>query len=143
MMYAEYDEQEVLDRDPIDLVRLLYGKAIEKLSLARTLTGRDRIQERNTAIARVSEILIELQASLDAEKGGAIARELARLYEYVQLRLAAGLAEGADEPLAEALQLLETLADGWREACQSLGDSTLSAAELEPELTGAGRTWTL
>lgn len=138
-MYAEYDEHEVLDRDPIELVCLLYGKAIEKLSLARTLTASDRTRERNTAIARASEILIELQASLDAEKGGEIAANLERLYEYIQQRLAVGLAERSDDPLAEAMQLLETLAAGWKEAC----DALRTHVEAAPEPAAAGRTWTV
>ena len=138
-MYAEYDEHEVLDRDPIELVCLLYGKAIEKLSLARTLTANDQIRERNTAIARASEILIELQASLDLEKGGEIAANLERLYEYIQQRLAAGLAERSDAPLAESIQLLDTLASGWKDAC----DALRTAVAAEPEAAAAGRTWTV
>jgi flagellar protein FliS len=138
-MYAEYDEHEVLERDPIELVCLLYGKAIEKLSLARTLAGDEQIRERNTAIARASEIVIELQSSLDAEKGGEIALNLARLYEYVQQRLATGLAERSDEALAEAGQLLETLAEGWKDAAADLK----SPPAAEPETAGAGRTWTV
>lgn len=138
-MYAEYDEQQVLDCDPVELVRLLYGKAIEKLSLARSLTGNEQIRERNTAIARASEILIELQSALDAEKGGEMAANLERLYEYIQQRLAAGLAERSDDALAEALRLLETLAGGWKEATDSLH----SAPRPAPEAASAGRSWTV
>lgn len=140
-MYAEYDEHEVLECDPIELVCLLYGKAIEKLSLARTLTEDDQISARNTAIARTSEILIELQSSLDADKGGEIAADLERLYEYIQQRLAAGLAERSDEPLAESLQLLDTLAGGWKEAAESLRSTP--KPESESEAAAAGRTWTV
>jgi flagellar protein FliS len=149
-MYAEYDEHEVLNREPIELVRLLYGKAIEKLSLARALDRNERIRERNQAIARASEILIELQGSIDAESGGEIAANLERLYEYIQQRLAAGLAERTNEPLAEAAGLLEILAEGWRDASAALGRTaapapeTLAAAEEQEEsLVAAGRTWTL
>jgi flagellar protein FliS len=147
-MYAEYDEQAVLDKDPIELVCLLYGKAIEKLSLARTFGGDERIRDRNQAIARTSEILIELQGSLDAEKGGETAVNLERLYEYIQHLLAEGLAARRDEPLAEAAQLLVTLADGWRDASAALRGAK-SPPEPEPagdaaeQLAAAGRTWTL
>jgi len=139
-MYAEYDEHEILECEPVELVCLLYGKAIEKLSLARTLTGADQIRARNTAIARASEIVIELQSALDAEQGGEIAADLERLYEYLQQRLAAGLAERSDEALAEALQLLETLAGGWREAADSLRGER---KEQLPEAAAAGRSWTV
>ena len=144
-MYAEYDEQAVLDGDPIELVCLLYDKAIEKLALARSLTGAERISERNMAIARASEIVLELQGALDGKKGGEIAASLERLYEYIQQQLAAGLAELADEPLAETAQLLETLATGWKDAHQAMrakpGDEAESQAKLEAAV--AGRTWTV
>ena len=144
-MYAEYDEEQVLECDPIELVRLLYGKALEKLGLARTLTAADQVRERNTAIARASEILIELQGSLDAEAGGEIAADLERLYEYIQQLLAQGLASRADEPLAEASTLLETLAEGWREAADSLKPAPSDDDAPEPVLeeAAAGRAWTV
>ena len=143
-MYAEFDEQQVLDCEPIELVRLLYGKALEKISLARTLTAADRIRDRNQAIARASEVVIELQGSLDAERGGEIAVDLERIYEYVQQRLAAALAQRTDEPLAEAAALLETLSEGWWNASvQSRPAPPQPAADEEPELAAAGRSWTV
>ena len=140
-MYAEYDEHEVLHREPIELVLLLHGKAIEKLSLAQTLTGDSRIRERNRAIARAAEVVMELQGSLDADRGGEIAANLERLYEYIQGRIAAGLAARADAPLAEAAGLLRTLAEGWREASNAL--KAPAPVPREPELAAAGRAWSL
>ena len=146
-MYAQYDEQEILDRDPIGLVCLLYGKAIEKLVLARELAAENQIHERNTAIARASEILIELQGSLDAEKGGEIAANLERLYEYIQQRLAAGLAARDDAALAEAIRLLETLLEGWKDACNGLRRPGFELASPDDgvgtEAAAAGRAWTV
>ena len=96
-------------------------------------------------IARASEILIELQGSLDAEAGGEIAADLERLYEYIQQLLAQGLASRADEPLAEASTLLETLAEGWREAADSLKPAPSDDDAPEPVLeeAAAGRAWTV
>jgi flagellar protein FliS len=143
-MYSWLDEEDILRREPLELVSLLYAKALEKIGLARTLTGGGQLRERNQAIARASEVLIELQVSLDADKGGDISRNLERIYEYVQRRLAEGLAQRTDEPLAEAAALLETLADGWREACVALAPPVQQAPrEEELELAGAGRAWTL
>ena len=144
-MYAQFDEHEILDRDPVELVCLLYGKALEQLALARTLTASDRLRERNEAIARASAILLELQGSLDVENVGEIAANLERLYEYVQQKLAEGLAQRSDAPLDEAAGLLETLAEGWSDASGRLKAplEPASPAEDEPELAAAGRAWTL
>ncbi|MEZ5366938.1 MAG: flagellar export chaperone FliS [Bryobacterales bacterium] len=147
-MYAEIDEHQVLEGDPVELVCLLYGKALEKLALACRMTALEDVQERNRAIARASEIVIELQSSLDLEQGGEVATNLERLYEYVQHRLAAAMAERSDEPLAETIGLLKTLAEGWRDASDSRkGAMNVPEApveeEEEPALAGAGRTWTV
>ena len=143
-MYSWLDEEDILKREPLELVGLLYAKALEKIGLARTLTGGGQVRERNQAIARASEVLIELQGSLDAERGGEIAGNLERIYEYVQTRLAEGLAQRSDEPLAEAAALLETLAEGWREASGTGAPRVPQAPhEDELELAGAGRAWTL
>ena len=151
-MYGGYDDGSVLDQDPVELVCLLYAKAAEKLALAQRLNDASGVRPRAEAIARAAEIVLELQGSLDGERGGEIAVELARLYEYIQTRLAAGLAERANEPLAEAARLLETLAEGWREcrrelaslsAAESPARAPLEAAEGEMALAGASRVWTL
>jgi flagellar secretion chaperone FliS len=136
------------------LVCLLYAKAAEKLALAQRLNDASAVRARAEAIARAAEIVLELQGSLDRERGGEIAVELARLYEYIQTRLAAGLAERTNEPLAEAARLLETLSEGWRECRRELTSlsatetpapsrAPLEAAEGELALAGASRVWTL
>ena len=75
------------------------------------------------------------------------AANLERLYEYIQQRLAAGLAERSDEALAEAGGLLQTLAEGWRDASDSRKGAMKRpeprAEEAELALAGAGRSWTV
>ncbi|MBI1354005.1 MAG: flagellar export chaperone FliS [Acidobacteria bacterium] len=169
-MIGDYVQNSVETQDPVELVCLLYAKAIEKLKAAREHLARHEIAPRAQAIAHVSQILVELQTSLDAERGGSIAVELARLYDYIQERLVEANAQQQDAPLEESLRLLETVYAGWLECrtnlaltAQPLPSAPLRqptprveprreerrtadapAFEEEPELAAAApRAWTL
>ena len=79
-MYAEaYVQNDVHHQDPVELVRLLNSKAIAKLGEALDHLAAGRIPERSMAVAHASSVILELQGSLDAERGGEIAASLARL----------------------------------------------------------------
>jgi flagellar protein FliS len=115
-MYAQrYVENDLMVETPVELVRLLYSKAIEKCTQAAAHTRGGDIRERGACLARVMEIVTELQASLNFEAGD-LALELARLYDYIQRRLidAAGDASSATQ-IEEVGVLLGNLFEGWRD----------------------------
>ena len=145
-MYAEdYVQNDVTTNDPVELVCLLYSKAIERLHLAQT-----RLREGNSAgcseaTARAMEIVLELIGSLNIEEGGEVARNLAALYLYVQEQLAEASTEQKAEPIDNALRVLTTLLEGWKE-CRSALLVEEAASHVQPELAGEaaqGRAWTL
>jgi len=149
-MYAEsYAQNDVLNLDPLEAVCRLYAKAIEKLNQALEHLEAGRIEPRSAAIAHASEIVLELQASLNAEKGGEIAKELARIYDYIQEKLTDANAQQKAEGVEEAIRLLETLYAGWKQCRAELipDETPESGAESEPEVEPAvaetGRAWTL
>jgi flagellar secretion chaperone FliS len=145
-MYAqEYVENDLLDKSPVELIRLLYSKAIEKLQLALRYTGAGDVRERNNCLARVMEIVAELQGALNREAGGELALELARLYDYVQRQLIEAAAEPAEVARLEQVRVLfGNLYDGWRdcepppppEAGDSAGDAPGAAVEQRSESGG-------
>jgi flagellar protein FliS len=116
-MYArQYVENDLLDRSPVELIRLLYSKAIEKLQLAARHTRANDVRERNACLARVMEIVAELQGALNLEAGGELAVQLAALYDYAQRQLIEAAAEpAAVAPLEEVRVLLVNLHEGWRD----------------------------
>ena len=141
----EYVENDLLDRDPWDLVCLLYSKAIEKLNQAIGHLEAGNVDERSKAISRAMEILLELISSLDGEAGGEIAAKLARLYEYIFERLAEANAKQERAPLEEAVRLLSTLYEGWQQARPESESQSAPADALPPEQPNdeGGRAWTL
>jgi len=108
-----YLESRVLTADPMELVNLLYQACTHAVREARAHLEGGRIAERSREITRAWEILNELANSLDFERGGEISQRLAPLYAYMQGRLLEANLQQIDEPLAEVLGLVATLAEGW------------------------------
>ncbi len=143
-MFGDYVHNSVEAEDPLGLVCLLYAKAIERLTSAREHLAAGRIRERAEAVAHVSQIIVELQTSLDVERGGEIAVNLARLYAYIQEQLVEANARQAAEPLEVSLRLLETLHEGWRECLAERSEwSAPAPAELVGATSAPARAWTL
>ncbi len=119
-MYARYLENQVLGAEPVELVQMLYGGAIDALRQGRGYLAQGRIAERAATISKAMQIIVELQSSLDMEQGGEIAVGLAQLYIYIQERLIEANGEQKKAPLEEALSLLLILEEGWNEALQQM-----------------------
>jgi flagellar secretion chaperone FliS len=109
----QYFELMVLSASPVELIRLLYRKAISSASNAREHLRNGRIAERCSAINNVYLVLGELTASLRPEESPELAQRLGKLYGYMQKRLIDANMSQSDQPLAEVLGLLNTLAEPW------------------------------
>ena len=108
-----YLESRLLSADRLELVRMLYQTAIEAIRDARKHLANKDILQRARAISKAGGILLELTASLDFERGGEIAPNLAALYRYMMNRLTEAHVQQNDEHLAEVLGLLSTLLEAW------------------------------
>lgn len=111
--YQSYFEDELVDADPIKLVQLLYRGALDSIASARRYLRVGDIQARSRAISKAMAIVTELARSLNAEQGGEVSVNLARLYGYVEKLLIQANFEQREPPLEEAERLLSTLAEAW------------------------------
>jgi flagellar protein FliS len=113
MIQQAYLEAQVMSADPVELICLLYDRAVDRVREARRRLASREIAERAAAIGDVISIVGELNASLDHSAGGAISANLAQLYNYLTMRLTEGNVKQQDAPLAEVENLLLTLAEAW------------------------------
>ena len=109
----QYFEQMVLSASPVELIRLLYQKAIASTRNAREHLSCGRIPERCSAINNAYLILSELAGALREEEAPELAKRLRGLYVYMQGRLLEANLKQQDAPLADVLGLLITLAEPW------------------------------
>ncbi len=136
--YQSYLENEILTADPLKLVELLYRGALDAIDCAREALAEHDIRRRSRFITKATKLVAELAQSLDHDKGGEIAANLDRLYEYILRLLLDANVRQIEPPLIEATQLLTTLLEGWlgcREAVDRATEVPAAAseqAEYEP-----------
>lgn len=107
-------EAEILSSDPVELVDILYRLTIDRIEAAREAHRNNDIVLRGRMVTKAFDVLIELQHSLDFEKGGEIARNYARLYDYCQRRLLEGHTTASDICLKEVQGLIADMKEAWQ-----------------------------
>jgi flagellar protein FliS len=112
-----YKEIQIKTANQIRLIVMLYDGAIRHLNLAldASASGHRRYDEVNNHIIAAQDILSELMASLDFDKGGVLARNLFSLYSFMNRRLLEANLAKDSAPLAEVKAHLGTLRDAWDE----------------------------
>lgn len=108
-----YLEAKVMSASPVELVRMLYRRALGAVGAARRHLAGGDIRARSREISRAMEIAVELAGSLDRDKGGDVALRLATLYDYIGRRLLEANLHQDDAALADVEGLLATLDEGW------------------------------
>lgn len=103
----------VEDADPHMLIQMLIDGVIEKTNKAKYFMGEKKIEQKGKHVSWAISIITGLQASLDAEKGGEIAANLDRLYEYCSHTLVEANSENSIEKLDSVLQVMNQIRDGW------------------------------
>ncbi|MCS7100065.1 MAG: flagellar export chaperone FliS [Burkholderiaceae bacterium] len=107
-------DSRVTAADPHRLVLLLFDGALEALRQAAAHLAAGRIAEKGQALGKALRILEEgLKASLDHNAGGALAQQLASLYDYCVLRLLQANLRNDAKAVAEVTALLSDLREAW------------------------------
>ena len=104
----------VASADPHKLISMLYQGALLAIANAKNSIARGDIPARGKAISHAILIIDSgLNASLNKEVGGDLAKNLAALYEYMSHRLLAANISGDVKALDEVSRLLNELKEAW------------------------------
>ncbi len=96
------------------LVLMLFDGALEAIKLAQAQIAAGNVAEKGRWLGKAVRIVEEgLKASLDKDAGGALARQLAALYDYACLRLLQANLRNDHAALDEVGGLLADLRDAW------------------------------
>jgi len=137
---SSYLEQRTMSASPLELVAMLYAKAISEIREARQQLAARNISLRSKAISKACDAIGELDGSLDMEAGGEVAQRLRSLYRYCLVRMLDANFQQADEPLGEVLGILMTLSEGWHTIAQTAADSPdHSIAQTNAQLSTRSR----
>ncbi|MCW8129543.1 MAG: flagellar protein FliS [Planctomycetota bacterium] len=120
---SNYVEQQVQDASPAKLIDLLFSRARRDLAQAleqHALDGEMRSQaEAIRLIVHAQQIVVELARSLNLKDGGELARNLQRIYEYMNYRLKEAIDLRNPASAREVLALLAELHEGWGNVLQA------------------------
>lgn len=109
-------ETGVSKADPHQLVNMLLEGLLHAVGAARAALDRRDIATKGEQIVKAVRILDEgLKPALNLEQGGDLAANLNGLYGYCVLRLTHANLRNDDAALAEVIQVIEPLAQGWKQ----------------------------
>lgn len=114
----KYFEKEVLEGSPVEHIILLYGKAINclkqvKRAITEGLNTPELVKTKAENLSRVVDILIYLEAILDLEKGGEIAKNLKEIYDILINELIKVNFTNELKPVDDSIEILENLKKAW------------------------------
>ena len=111
---------------------MLYDGAIGFMKQALAELGQNNLAAKVRLVEKVSKIIEYLQSCLDAEKGGEIAENLNRLYEYMMVRLTEANLHNDVAKMEEIIKLLGTVREGWAGICEAVRKTDVQ----EPAVAG-------
>lgn len=111
----DYVESQVLSARPPERVYLLYKVAVDSVRVALERLKDGDVFARGRAVNKAHEAVDELNFALDHSVGASFTRTLSELYAYIQRQLVKGHSQKSEQAFQEALSVLVTLADTWRE----------------------------
>ncbi len=105
----------VASANPHQLITILFEEALADLAKARRAIEVGNLAAKSEHLSHAATLVAALDASLDHDKGGEIARSLATVYAFVRARiLRAGMKNDADQARIAA-ETLGEIASAWRE----------------------------
>jgi flagellar protein FliS len=130
--FQAYRRTQIETASKEQLLLMLYDGAVHYLKRAKMLLQQPgtehTLTEKTNLILKAQDIILELMAALDMEKGGELTRSLFRLYEYMNYRLNQANIRRDIPALEEVVTLLSDLRQTWDEAIQQAQRVTVTSA---------------
>lgn len=119
-----YKQTKVKTASQGKLVIMLYDEAIRQLGYAAELLGAQtrQLDKIHNALVKSQDIVTELMAGLDFDKGGEIAKNLFSLYMYFNEKIKEGNMKKSQDPINEVKILMTDLRDAWAAILPQVGD---------------------
>lgn len=115
-----YLENEIKNATPLELILMLYNKSLFCLKIAKKaikqgLNNPENLKKKAENIGKATEIISHLQACLNFEKGGEIAKNLNDIYNILLSELIRANLENNIEILQKTIETLENLKKAWED----------------------------
>ena len=139
--FKAYQEIGVKTASQGSLVVMLYEGAVSRLEEAIALVDDENkvkpgdIEKFGQKVQKASDIISELEASLDLEKGGDIAKNLMSLYIFFNKQLLSVSLRHDKRTLESVHKMLSDLLNSWIQAANSLANTPVQMAVDTPAIS--------
>lgn len=106
-------ESAIVSASAYEHVALLLGGLITALVSAKLAISRSDVASKGEQVSRALDIVDNLRASLDFERGGQLAERLWSIYEYAEVRMLEANIASDSEKLDEVINLFSEIQAGW------------------------------
>ena len=113
--YQQYRATKVGTASPVDLVVMLYQGVVRFTRAGIEAVERGDVRAAHTAFVRSQDIVAELIATLDHDRGGEVAKQLLALYDYAFRRLVEANCKKDVMPAREVIRIFRDLGTAWQE----------------------------
>lgn len=100
---------------PHRLIELLYDELLSCLRQAVIALGKGDLALKSNRLSKALSVLHGLEAGLDFNRGGEVARSLGNVYGYIRQEVMAANAGNDPVRLAAALESAGEIADAWKQ----------------------------
>ena len=127
--HATYQNVQITTTDRGRLLLMMYEGAIKFLKQSKAGLEEKDIAKFCRFLSKGQAIIAELMNTLDFEKGGTIARDLDRLYDFMLFYLSEANLNRDGERVARVISLIEIIYSAYREIIEGNKDKPMSDAE--------------
>jgi flagellar protein FliS len=122
MSYAHqsYKAANITTADRGKLVIMIYDHCIKWTKKAEEELTHQNVEKMVQAVQRVQNGITELMCALDMEKGGDIAKNLFRLYEFYSRHLTMAIKDRSAQFLRDVLSMMSMLREAWLVAIENV-----------------------
>jgi flagellar secretion chaperone FliS len=127
-----YRSTHIMTATPMELITMLYDECVSALNKAEEafkIEGPERFQEISNNILHAQDIITELSVSLDMEKGGQIASNLQRLYDFMITHLCSANTRKVVQPVIEVREMMADLGETWKKVAEQAGNRNSTFSE--------------
>lgn len=140
MEAAKYKEVDTIGKSPIELVLQVYDGALSEIGTAKAKYADQKYADAYNNIQRAERMVTHLYTTLDMEKGGEVAANLAKLYVWVITKLHEVQATKDVSRFDECTKILRNLREAWeaikQQASPTRGQSPEANSTTRLEMVG-------
>ncbi|WP_394128800.1 flagellar export chaperone FliS [Shewanella maritima] len=106
-------ENEISVASPHRIIQMMFTGALERLAQARYFIEQNDIEKKGIFIGKAIGLINGLNNSLNMDEGGEISSNLARLYDFMLVKLAEANMNNDVQAIDDVTDVLRTIKEGW------------------------------